>query len=172
MIRKLIIAVLTLAAVGVIVAWVVSYTVQARDVDEVTVTYSYGRDYWFEEPTDPSALGWLRVAVKRGTLYVNRWYYNTSITAPTTRRWRQLGFSFKFGMNRGRQPPYSLWLLEIPLWCPIVLLGTYPTIAFIRGPLCRWRRLNKGMCIKCGYDLTGNVSGICPECGNKAAEQS
>lgn len=21
------------------------------------------------------------------------------------------------------------------------------------------------LCVKCGYDLTGNVSGICPECG-------
>jgi rubrerythrin len=22
-----------------------------------------------------------------------------------------------------------------------------------------------GQCRKCGYDLTGNVSGVCPECG-------
>jgi hypothetical protein len=26
------------------------------------------------------------------------------------------------------------------------------------------RRLG-GRCIRCGYDLTGNVSGVCPECG-------
>lgn len=24
-------------------------------------------------------------------------------------------------------------------------------------------------CSRCGYDLTGNVSGVCPECGTKAA---
>lgn len=24
-----------------------------------------------------------------------------------------------------------------------------------------------GHCWKCGYDLTGNVSGVCPECGTK-----
>jgi len=28
------------------------------------------------------------------------------------------------------------------------------------------RRLLTNLCIECGYDLTGNVSGICPECGS------
>jgi hypothetical protein len=27
--------------------------------------------------------------------------------------------------------------------------------------------VKKGLCVKCGYDLTGNVSGVCPECGEK-----
>lgn len=44
-------------------------------------------------------------------------------------------------------------------------------------PLCgagRWwrrrrrsRRLRRGQCPSCGYDLTGNVSGVCPECGRR-----
>ena len=46
-----------------------------------------------------------------------------------------------------------------------LILSCYPTIAFIRGPLRRWRRKKKGLCLKCGYDLTGNESGVCPECG-------
>ena len=33
-----------------------------------------------------------------------------------------------------------------------------------------WRRERerraKGHCRRCGYDLTGNVSRVCPECGN------
>ena len=29
----------------------------------------------------------------------------------------------------------------------------------------RSRRRSKGLCTECGYDLTGNVSGKCPECG-------
>ena len=28
-------------------------------------------------------------------------------------------------------------------------------------------RLKKGQCIQCGYNLTGNQSGTCPECGVK-----
>lgn len=35
--------------------------------------------------------------------------------------------------------------------------------------LRRWRRRIErrrlGLCMECGYDLTGNVSGVCPECG-------
>jgi len=26
-------------------------------------------------------------------------------------------------------------------------------------------RRQLGLCVRCGYDLTGNVSGVCPECG-------
>ena len=29
----------------------------------------------------------------------------------------------------------------------------------------RRERRAKGQCARCGYDLTGNVSGVCPECG-------
>ena len=32
---------------------------------------------------------------------------------------------------------------------------------FRRAP----RRERRGLCRHCGYNLTGNVSGICPECG-------
>ncbi|UCC32453.1 MAG: hypothetical protein JSU86_09260 [Phycisphaerales bacterium] len=166
MIRKAIIVLLTLGAVGAIAAWVVSYTVRAEHPDQVAVAYSYGYDYWFVEPTDPSAEGWLRVAVSRGTLHLNRWNYKAS-RAPSSQRWRLLGFAFKTGVYRGRQPPYSFWLLEIPLWCPIVLFTTYPALAFIRGPLRRRWRHHKGLCLKCGYNLTGNVSGVCPECGTE-----
>jgi hypothetical protein len=30
------------------------------------------------------------------------------------------------------------------------------------------RRQLRGQCPACGYDLTGNVSGVCPECGTPA----
>jgi hypothetical protein len=29
----------------------------------------------------------------------------------------------------------------------------------------RWERAAKGACFTCGYDLRGNCSGVCPECG-------
>jgi hypothetical protein len=34
--------------------------------------------------------------------------------------------------------------------------------------LRRYRRIirtERGLCARCGYDLTGNISGTCPECG-------
>lgn len=34
------------------------------------------------------------------------------------------------------------------------------------------RRLSPYLCLTCGYDLTGNVSGICPECGSVVRESA
>jgi protein-S-isoprenylcysteine O-methyltransferase Ste14 len=28
-------------------------------------------------------------------------------------------------------------------------------------------REDRGECLQCGYDLTGNVTGVCPECGER-----
>jgi hypothetical protein len=56
--------------------------------------------------------------------------------------------------------PYFLWW-AMPLWIPFVIVAL-PT------GLLWWfdrRRPAQGHCHKCGYDLTGNVSGVCPECG-------
>jgi len=57
--------------------------------------------------------------------------------------------------------------LLFPLWILFLILSAYPTAVFIRGPLLHHLRRKKGHCIKCGYNLTGNVTGICPECGEK-----
>ena len=48
-----------------------------------------------------------------------------------------------------------------------LLFAAYPTIAFIRGPLRHRRRRKRGLCVKCGYDLTGNVTGVCSEYGGQ-----
>jgi len=50
--------------------------------------------------------------------------------------------------------------IRMPLWVPFVVIAV-PTA------LLWWRdhRPPKGHCQSCAYDLTGNVSGRCPECG-------
>ena len=35
----------------------------------------------------------------------------------------------------------------------------------------RERRIAAGRCASCGYPLTGNVSGTCPECGGRATNR-
>jgi hypothetical protein len=55
----------------------------------------------------------------------------------------------------------------VPLWGPLVLFMIYPCMAMISGPYRRYRRRRGGLCIRCGYNLTGNVSGVCPECGGR-----
>ena len=69
-------------------------------------------------------------------------------------------------MNR---PGSSERYVVCPSWALLILaglLGTYPGIVFIRRPFRRARRLRNGWCLACGYDLQGNVSGVCPECGS------
>lgn len=46
----------------------------------------------------------------------------------------------------------------------LVLFGGSGVSFAIRG---RRRRAEPGRCPRCEYDLTGNVSGVCPECGTK-----
>lgn len=52
----------------------------------------------------------------------------------------------------------SLWLGGIPL----LLIG-------IRGYVKRWvipmRRMRRGQCVVCGYDMRSNVTAVCSECG-------
>ena len=50
--------------------------------------------------------------------------------------------------------------VNVPLWCPLI-------VALLPAACLWWtdrRRPLPGHC-PCGYDLTGNESGTCPECG-------
>ena len=49
-----------------------------------------------------------------------------------------------------------------PIWG---VAAVYLIAIRFAGPCRRYRRRKKGHCLKCGYNLTGNVSGVCPECG-------
>ena len=51
-------------------------------------------------------------------------------------------------------------------------LGTYvlATLVAVVAHL-RWRRhFRPNVCVRCGYDLTGNVTGVCSECGRQLEE--
>jgi hypothetical protein len=80
-----------------------------------------------------------------------------------------------------------------PVWAPVAVLDVttdplrfprpWQTLLVVDGSYAlgfagtvglrawgHWRRVRharppKGVCRECGYDLTGNVSGKCPECG-------
>jgi hypothetical protein len=48
-------------------------------------------------------------------------------------------------------------------WFLLLIFAVLPAL-WLRKRMSRLR-LKDGMCPSCGYDLTGNVSGVCPECG-------
>lgn len=53
--------------------------------------------------------------------------------------------------------------IVIPIWLPLVAVGV-PTALLLFGMRCV--RRDRCHCDSCGYNLTGNISGICPECGS------
>ena len=59
---------------------------------------------------------------------------------------------------------FCFWIVStLPWsWIPVMLLIALaiPTAIF----WYRDRRPRKGHCLHCGYNLTGNESGVCPEC--------
>ncbi len=68
--------------------------------------------------------------------------------------------------------PYCI-LFSLTFATPVALVTGIPFV------LCRIRkgreeRDNAGrpLCGCCGYDLTGNISGICPECGTPISEEA
>ncbi len=71
--------------------------------------------------------------------------------APTWRWW-------DWGIRRGT----SYFYLLFPLWLPFLLIAL-PTGWLFWSDHRRRKRV--GCCEKCGYDLKGNTSGKCPECG-------
>ncbi|RJP34852.1 MAG: hypothetical protein C4547_10250 [Phycisphaerales bacterium] len=66
----------------------------------------------------------------------------------------------------------SLTAARFPSLWPAALATLIPIIALIRGPLRRVLRRRRGRCGHCGYDLTGNTTGTCPECGRPDPSRS
>ena len=50
--------------------------------------------------------------------------------------------------------------------------GVGAAIGWLASLFSRRREEPGPQCVKCGYNLTGNVSGVCPECGKSLVEES
>lgn len=91
--------------------------------------------------------------------------------------WRdRYSASFREGLVhawfRADEPLVLSWWLELgnymwgrdyfrlPLWIPLVFLTTLAALLQCNS------RPSPGHCANCRYNLTGDVSGICPECGH------
>lgn len=69
----------------------------------------------------------------------------------------------------GPRPAYSLRSnLHVPFWLLLIVLAAGPaTSVYLLERLKVRRRRKRGLCVKCCYNLTGNISGVCPECGTE-----
>ncbi len=77
---------------------------------------------------------------------------------------------FEFGTAiSSRGTPWGLqWQrttrIKALLWPFAAVFCVYPAVWVVSGPLRAWRRRRSGLCLNCGYNLTGNTTGVCPEC--------
>ncbi|MGD8452548.1 MAG: hypothetical protein PVJ57_12075 [Phycisphaerae bacterium] len=55
--------------------------------------------------------------------------------------------------------------VSLPFWSLFAVLLFIPLLAFVSGPVRRWRWRRQGRCLHCGYNLTGLAELRCPECG-------
>ena len=79
-----------------------------------------------------------------------------------------LWFAPRPGLNLDYHPMPPHFVLTIPIW--LIVMPFAVVLGLLSIPW--WRRLRRrwrGCCLDCGYDLTGNVSGACPECGADVA---
>jgi hypothetical protein len=127
------------------------------DIDH-RFTYYRTRAYGYKPRRPTRSMKFLGFGFHAGTEYIwPAFLYGSSQPAFTDPRWQK--------------EPYRL--LRIPYWF-LVAISLLPGVWWMRRSVRRWReesRPRQGLCVTCGYNLTGNISGVCPECGQKLDAQ-
>jgi hypothetical protein len=69
-------------------------------------------------------------------------------------------------------PGHSRAIAVVPCWAIVAIAAVLPSIGALRFWMSRRTRVRRtlGLCVSCRYDLTGNTSGVCPECGTAVAK--
>ena len=58
------------------------------------------------------------------------------------------------------------WHVSFHIWC-LLVVSSIPIAIQVWRAHAKRRRIERGLCDHCGYDLHANTSGICPECGTR-----
>lgn len=151
---------------GASVLWIRSYCLGEQ------ISWRTDRSSWFVT----SAHGSFMVVVAPGDMMSRRGSRWGHVSMPPFPSLPTTGYVMKplfLGFQTGYSDQWQaapLRLFAMPWW-PFSLVGSLVTLAGGRVLLRttrRKRRLRKGLCLQCGYDLRA-TPGQCPECGAKTA---
>jgi hypothetical protein len=87
------------------------------------------------------------------------------------RWWNRLGFCYSPSVYATPLVASSERLISFPYWFVLLLGLTFPVSWVVWSRVRLARRRDAGGCSHCGYNLTGNTSGTCPECGKPRAAE-
>ncbi len=105
------------------------------------------------------------IQVAHGTVHGPYYSFHSTHLGSGCSDWKSTT-AFSFRTDQGRVLNTVNTTIIFPAWYPVPFLAIVPIWYLLTGPLRTFRRRRKGLCIHCAYDLTGNTSGTCPECGN------
>jgi len=130
----------------------------------------YGDGMWHQEDGNSIAIGRCRPGPYQYTRLGLQWPEvqgaQGSLIAPDGQRWIHVSYP-PGNVPTGPARVTSRWIVRIPFWMVALPLGLW-LAAMLRQELKR--RIKPGHCRVCGYNLTGNESGICSECGTKISQ--
>ncbi len=138
--------------VATVVVWVRSYWVRYACGGTVP-----GAIYSGEVSGGRVGVSWRSIQAREFEFYCSSWPQPWPIG--TYGRLGKLGFFFDTGTSAAGERRISV---VFPI---VVLVGIAAVLPGVW--LVGWgrRAAGKGRCSNCDYDLTGNTSGVCPECG-------
>jgi hypothetical protein len=142
-----------LLCVAVVALWVRSYRVD--DTFIFRKLFLSGRLWDFEATSVTNRMELVCVVWRFDMPADAKGCWWTVMPAPNSR----VDLGFRHGDNEAGG---TYLALAVHHWLLIAMTAILPTFAVVRTFR---RRQVKGQCPICSYNLTGNVSGICPECG-------
>ena len=86
---------------------------------------------------------------------------------PAPRGWSVVRFQGRWSLGGWLPSRRFKYLWLVPIW-NILLLAALPAVCLV----WRGRRTAKDHCQQCGYNLKGNISGRCPECGRAVLDRA
>ena len=121
---------------------------------------------------DPRAIPRLEEVLPKTQLWMRSEEYRRNRCVSSKGFLESFRFQWRHPFTRSDRPrsakniPCLATSLTCSAWAPVVLFALLPAAAFVRRSVRDHRRWERGYCLKCRYDLTGNVSGVCSECGS------